>query len=345
LRDLYEATDAIVGQDRARRQLAVLLDRQRAVAAGRFSRSAGAIVGGQTGTGKTHLVRMMASSCGLPFAEVNATQYTESGYTGLDLKQAFLPLIEAAAHQYDGRRSSAPHRVESARKEPSVLRRRSDELKEIIRLAETGVLFVDEFDKWMHRRNHVTGQLDTAVQAEFLKMVEGSIEFVSDSDDEVGVPFDTSRVLFVCAGAFVGLVDIVLRRLERSREYVQDPAFWQLIEPRDFVAYGVIPELAGRLSTHIFLYPLREDHLVEILRDKAEEYRTRFEDYGCAWGVDDLGLRQIARLALELQVGARGLDHVMWQVFSEALFEAADEAGGVVQFGINQKRAMICRTL
>src|SRR5690242_15475701 len=99
--DLFLGTERVIGQEKARKQLAVLIERQMGVRDGRFERASGAIVGGWTGTGKTMLARLMCDLSGLPFAEVNATQYTESGYSGEDLSQMFLPLLEAAARQYD----------------------------------------------------------------------------------------------------------------------------------------------------------------------------------------------------------------------------------------------------
>src|SRR5215472_12303902 len=121
----------------------------------------------------------------------------------------------------------------------------------------------------MHRINHHTGRLDTAIQAEFLKMLEGSQVYVTDDEDKLGMPFDTTKVLIICAGAFTptpmkpGLIEQILRRTERPPEFADNEAFWPLIEQQDFIRFGVIPELAGRLARVIFLRPLRKEHLAQ----------------------------------------------------------------------------------
>src|SRR5262245_40740950 len=92
---LYQATERVIGQEKARRQLAVLLSRQVEVAQGKWPKAECAVIGGFTGVGKTYMARMMCEYTGLPFADVNSTQYTETGYAGDDLSQMFLPLIES----------------------------------------------------------------------------------------------------------------------------------------------------------------------------------------------------------------------------------------------------------
>jgi ATP-dependent Clp protease ATP-binding subunit ClpX len=345
-RQFYAGTSHVIGQEKARRQMAVLFDRQVQVAHGERQRASGALLAGWTGSGKTMLARTMCQLSGLPFADVNATQYTEPGYSGLDLKQMFLPLIEAAARELDAERALDLPEVGLREREPSVLRRPNAELVEIVNRAEQGVILLDEFDKWMNRYNHSNGRLDTAVQADLLKMVEGSVEYVTDSEDEVGIPFSTDRVLIICAGAFVGLARLAARRLELDFDAAsQSSAFWDKIEPVDFVKYGIIPELAGRLSTHIFLRPLQAEHLVEIMQQPQgiiAEYRSRFEELDCEWGVDPAAIRQLAQIALDRETGARGIEHVCWQWFSEALFDAsARDEPGMVTLHVNDPRAKV----
>jgi ATP-dependent Clp protease ATP-binding subunit ClpX len=200
-------------------------------------------------------------------------------------------------------------------------------------------------DKWAHRVNHHTGRLDTAIQSEFLKIVEGCKVYVTDSEDETGVLFDTSRVLIICAGAFVGLAKQVLRRMERDDSFLSSDNFWQLIEQSDFVKYGLIPELAGRLSRTIFLRPLRKDHLAQIIllpNGPIEELRSRFEELDCEWDVTPEAITQLADIALRREVGARGLDSVLWSVFNEALYKAAASQGQTrVSLRPNQNKASI----
>ena len=349
---LYEATSSVVGQEPARRQLAVLLERQIEVAEGKWEISnRGAIMAGNSGTGKTMMARLMCAASALPFAEVNATQYTEAGYMGKQLSDIFLPLIEAAATMLDDREGKAQtDRLPALKREPA-------EVAEILKLAETGVVFLDEFDKWMQRVNHATGQRgEAALQGELLKLVEGSIEWVGGNEDEdlLGVPFDTSRVLFICAGAFTDVPKLVAKRLHRRtdqddpkaavREYLYDPTFWDSIAAEDFIAYGIVPELIGRLSAVIYLMPLRPEHLAVILEapgGPVEEYRSRFERRGVEWAVDSAALRAIAQESLERATGARGIDHEMWHRFAEALYAAGDAAGRKVVFSVNQHKAVL----
>ena len=292
---------------------------------------------GFTGSGKTYMTKMMCEASGLPFVDANATQYTETGYAGDDLAQMFLPLLEAAARMKDDRQGPTPSGASS------VLKR--DDVAEVAELASTGVVLLDEFDKWLQRYNHHTGRLDTAIQAELLKMIEGSHVYVSDNEDEVGVAFDTSKVLIICAGAFVGLADRVRKRLNREPDAVHDEGFWQLIEQSDFVRFGIIPELAGRLGKMIFLRPLRKEDLDKIISQPGgliDEMRRRFERLGCEWQVPEVAVMHLADVALHKEVGARGIDTVLWQVFSQALYDASvSEHPTAVRLGVNQPRAEV----
>jgi ATP-dependent Clp protease ATP-binding subunit ClpX len=345
--DLYQRTDQVVGQEKARQQLAVLFERQWQVAQGTLATTEeGAILGGRSGVGKSMLARAMCQLSGLPYAEVDATQYTDRGYVGLDLAQMFLPLINSAARMYDEKRQQQPYSVQKLRSVPSVMKRPMAELEEIVKLAESGVVLLDEFDKWMLQGIDASGRnVGRKLQAELLKMVEGSYQYVSDSEDELGVPFDTSRVLVLTAGAFVGLFKAVARRLELETINPElDENFYKQIDPTDFVRFGLLPELAGRLATHIFLRPLQAEQLARIaeMNGSIEEYRLRFAALGCGWDVPETAVRYIAAVALGRETGARGLKHVLWQVFSEALFQAsATEVPLKVVYRANQHMAQL----
>jgi ATP-dependent protease HslVU (ClpYQ) ATPase subunit len=311
--ELYQKTSNVIGQEKARKQLAVLLERQQMVAAGKIDHAAGAILAG----------------------------WTEVGYVGLNLTQMFLPLLMDAARMLEREKKveTTPRRPGKTRRNPA-----KDALsQEVIDRAATGVLLLDEFDKWMLTGEDGTGRnTGKKLQSELLKMVEGSIEFISDDDDNIGVQMDTSRVLVICAGAFVGLMRQVARRLERD---YADEGMWDLVEPADFVRFGLLPELAGRLSTHIFTRPLKVEHLVSILKTPGgivDEYRARFEAMGIQWSVTDEALGDVARIALDRLTGARGVEHVMWQRFSEALFEASNKNGHTaVTYSVNAPRAVL----
>jgi len=311
----------------------------------RWDKSESAVIFGRTGTGKTYLTKKMCQLTGLPFADANATTYTESGYAGQDLSQMFLPLLEATAELLDEeseRYAGLPLIERKVRSDESSVLKRED-IDQVVERAQTGVILLDEMDKWAHRINHHTGRLDTAIQSEFLKIVEGSHVYITDSEDEAGVLFDTSRVLVICAGAFVGLANQVLKRLDKEQGYSDSDQFWQMVEQSDFVRYGLIPELAGRLSKIIFLRPLRKEHLAEIIRlpgGPVEELQERFAEMDCEWDVPEVAIVQLADIALKKEVGARGLDSVLWSVFNEALFKAAiADCPRVVSLRPNQNKA------
>ena len=339
---LYDGTEAVVGQVRARQQMSVLLDRQWAVAEGRLPKSGGAIVGGRSGVGKTLLCRLMCEQSGLPFAEVNATRYTEAGYAGLDLAQMFLPLLDAAARMKDEREEASwkIHGEKVADEDSSTLKR--GDIDQVVELAECGVILLDEFDKWMLRVNHVTGQTDTAIQADLLKMIEGSHEYVSDQEDEVGLLFDTSKVLIICAGAFVNLQRQTAARQDKEPT---DESIWEHIDQEDFVKFGLIPELAGRLATHIFLRPLKTGHLAELLSAEdgvLDEYKARFAAVDCEWAVTPEGVQYIAEQAIRAETGARAVDHIMHKTFSKALYLASvSERPTRVTYHVNWHEARV----
>lgn len=344
--ELFLSTESVIGQERARRQLAVLLNRQWQVHQGKLARGHGAILAGFSGSGKTMASKLMCQHLGLPFAELDATRYTEAGYKGLDLRQMFLPLLESAAHMIDAERSGSAFRFDHEHREGSVLRRA--DISEVVERAQTGVILFDEFDKWMLRVNHVTGQKDRAIQSELLKMIEGSREYVNSGDEEIGVLFDTSRVLIICAGSFVGLLQQVRKRMHGDADdntIMLSENFWNQIVPEDFERFGLLPELTGRLSTHIFTRPLEKDHLTAILNrpDSAlQEYRQQFEECGCKWSVDEAGVLGLAAKAIERNIGARALDFVLWRYFHDALYAAAIAEGDVeVIFAPSMERAVV----
>jgi ATP-dependent Clp protease ATP-binding subunit ClpX len=339
--ELFEATSQVVGQQKLRKQMAVILDGQWRIAQGiDDSQPGGVLLGGQSGTGKTMTARLMCSHLGLPYVETDATRYAEVSYKGLQLPQMFIPLMREAARMKDLEASEtdadkigadltpawAPQAEKGA---PDSLFKRED-IDDIVARAQTGVILLDEFDKWMQRINHVTGYKDTAIQSELLKMIEGSHEFVTATDDEVGVAFDTSRVLIICAGAFVGLYQQVRARLHDDsdpRAQQMDENFWNAIAPEDFERFGLLPELAGRLSRHIFTRPLQLHHMQTILTRRGgvlDYYRRRYEAHGVRWEVSDAGISYLTAEAMHHKTGARALEHIAHKMLGgDMLFEAA----------------------
>ena len=328
----------MVGQEKARKQMSVILDGQWRIAQGiDDAQPGGVLLGGFSGTGKTMTARMMCTHLGLPYAETDATRYAEVTYKGLQLPQIFIPLMREAARMKDAEASptvtdtdfTPPWAPQSEKGSADSLFKRED-IDEVVARAEKGVILLDEFDKWMQRVNHTTGQRDTAMQGELLKMIEGSHEFVTATDDEVGVPFDTSKVLIICAGAFVGLYQQVRARLHDDsdpRAQQMDENFWNAIIPEDFERFGLLPELAGRLSRHIFTRPLQQTHMREILTRPGgvlAYYRKRYEDYGVRWAIEDDGENWLTSEAMHHKTGARALEHVAHKMLGgEVLFEAS----------------------
>jgi len=336
-RELYDATEAVVGQEKVRKQMAAILDGQWRVAQGLDpSQPSGVLLGGFSGTGKTMTARMMCKHLGLPYAETDATRYAEVGYKGLQLPQMFIPLLREAARMIDEEKPEpepdqlAPSWAPKAEKDPQNDVFKRDDIDDVVKRAESGVIVLDEFDKWMSRVNHFSGQKDTAIQSEFLKMVEGSDEWVTATDDEIGVPFKTHRVLIICAGAFIALYQQVRARLHQDADpkaQSMDENFWNAIEPGDLERFGLLPELAGRLSRHLFTRPLQQPHMKAILTGSGgilDYYRRRYEATGAEWQISDAGINWLVSEAMHHRTGARALDFVAHRMLGgEELFQAA----------------------
>jgi ATP-dependent Clp protease ATP-binding subunit ClpX len=329
LRDLITATMHVKGQAEVKKRLAWTLRRQIAVAQGKLPDSpAGAIATGSTGVGKTYLTREMCRSCGLPFAEVKATQYTDKGYIGPDLEQMFLHLFQAAADLIDGEVRPGAYRQDVDEE----LFKRGD-LDDIIERASVGVVMLDEFDKWMGQRrldDHGRNK-GLSLQYELLTILEGATVWVTDSEEELGERFDTSRVLIIAAGAFYGppsLSAILQRRLRREEEIQSRRAAvpWELLEPVDFQEFGIVPELSGRLTIHLPFVDLRAPEMQAILQEEgglAEEYIARAHEEGIDLHFQDGALLAIGDVAAQRETGARGLRHVLEGLLAKALVECS----------------------
>jgi ATP-dependent Clp protease ATP-binding subunit ClpX len=358
--DLFLATESVVGQEKVRKQMATILDGQWRVSQGLDPSHPGAVLlGGFSGTGKTMTARMMCKHLGLPYAETDATRYAEVGYKGLQLPQMFIPLLREAARMIDEEASEkdadkigddlTPGWAPKPEKhdENDVFKR--DDIDEVVKLAQSGVIVLDEFDKWMQRVNHFSGQKDTAIQSEFLKMIEGSHEWVTATDDEMGTAFDTHNVLIICAGAFINLYPIVRARHNEDSDLKRvqmDENFWNSIVPDDFERFGLIPELAGRLSRHLFTRPLQAHHMKAILTWPGgilDYYRGRYEGCGARWDVSDAGINWIVAEAMKHRTGARALDFVAHRLLGgEELFVAStSEVPVAVHLEPNMTRAKV----
>lgn len=250
---------------------------------------------GPTGTGKTQIARSIADYLGVPFAIGDATTLTEAGYVGDDVENLLLRLIQAA----DGD----------------------------VQKAQSGILFIDEIDKVASTASSRSTSKDVGgegVQQALLKMLEGTVSHVPQKGGrkhpEGGViEFDTSNVLFVCSGAFVGLDEVIEERVhdvghlgfvtsnqEERLEVKNDN-----IEPEDLVRYGLIPELVGRLPVFARLHDLDEKALRSIfvgIKDCLhDQYVLQFKLDNIELKITDNAIDEIVAEAVALKTGARGL--------------------------------------
>ncbi len=273
---------------------------------------------GPSGSGKTHLVKSLASYLNVPLAIGDATALTEAGYVGEDVESLLSKLIQAANGD--------------------------------LNVARGGIVFIDEIDKIK-----TTGlgfkDLRQGVQHALLKILEGTIATVPPQGGykhpmQPGVNFDTNQILFICGGAFVGLEDIIAKRLGRGgfgfsqvseNSQVAGGGLLRQVKPEDLEAYGLIPELIGRLPVIAPLDALGVDDLGRILLSTKgsliQQFRKLVRFHNADLVFTEGAVREIARVASERGSGARGLRAVVEEVLEPVLFEI--EAG--VRYLITEK--------
>ena len=261
---------------------------------------------GPSGSGKTHLVRSLASYLNVPMVIGDATSLTEVGYVGDDVESLLSKLILTAEGDMDA--------------------------------AQRGIVYIDEIDK-IQRSGSGFKDMRLGVQHALLKMLEGSIATVPPQGgykhpQQPGVPFDTSNVLFICGGAFVGLDDIIAKRLGRggfgfgqmseNRQVAAD-GLLRHVKPEDLEQFGLIPEIIGRLPVIAPLDALGVDDLVRILQTPkgslVQQFRKLVKFHGADLVFTDAAIKEIARIALERGTGARGLRSVVEEVLEGVLFD------------------------
>jgi len=254
---------------------------------------------GPTGSGKTLLAKSLAKIMNVPFAVADATALTEAGYVGEDVESILSRLLAAA--NYD------------------------------IEMAQRGIIYIDEIDKIARKSESSTMGRDVSgegVQQGLLKILEGSEVYVpvkgsrKNSTTET-VLFDTTHVLFVCGGAFVGLVPdrhtkrsnkVGFAKTEKKGETPEDFK----VDQRALVHYGIIPEFIGRIPVIAQLRELTKDQMVQILREPdnalIKQFQALFEMDGITLNFEDKALEAIAQKAIDKGVGARGLRGIIEEV-------------------------------
>ena len=346
-RSIVEHLDRhVVGQEQAKRRLAVSISNHfRRLADG--ERSTGRVRGpdpladapdlmhvpiersnilliGPTGSGKTLLVQALAKALNVPVVIGDATTFTEAGYVGDDVESLLVKLCLASGGDF-GR-------------------------------AQNGVVFIDEIDKLAGRTSTVRDIGGEGVQHALLKMIEGFVSFIPTKlgprhPGEETEPFDTTGVLFICGGAFPGLEEIISRRLGRSaggfgfgtardEHPVEEGDLLRHVLPEDLQAFGMIPEFVGRLPIIATLDDLGEAELARILSDPKnallKQYRKLLRLQGADLDFTPDAINEIARLAHERGVGARGLRAVVEEVIENILFEVSEQDRGLC-FVIDEK--------